>query len=74
MRPKKFDLLSPEQVEAEYGIPVGTQAVWRCTGRYGLSYIKMGRLVRYDRSAIESWLESRTINGEETNGDYDDWA
>ncbi len=65
MNIRKFDLLSPKQLEAEYGIPVGTQAIWRCTKRYSIPYLKVGRLVRYDRSAFERWLESRTINGKE---------
>ena len=73
MKTNKFDLLSPKQVEVEYGIPVGTQAVWRCTKRYAIPYLKLGRLVRYNRAAIEAWLESRTINGEGTNGDPYEW-
>jgi predicted DNA-binding transcriptional regulator AlpA len=73
MKTNKFDLLSPKQVEAEYGIPVGTQAIWRCTRRYPIPYIKLGRLVRYNRSAVETWLESRTINGEGTKGGLYDW-
>jgi hypothetical protein len=60
----EYDLLSPKQVEIEYGIPVGTQAVWRCTKRYAIPYIKLGRLVRYNRRDIELWLKSRTIGGE----------
>ncbi len=73
MKTNKFDLLSPKQVEEEYGIPVGTQAVWRCTKRYAIPYLKLGRLVRYNRAAIETWLESRTINGKGTKGGLYDW-
>jgi hypothetical protein len=56
-------LLTPCDFKNEYGIPEGTQAVWRSTGRYGLPYIKLGRLVRYRRSEIEAWLASRTMGG-----------
>jgi predicted DNA-binding transcriptional regulator AlpA len=73
MKTNKFDLLSPKQVEADYGIPVGTQAIWRSTKRYAIPYIKLGRLVRFDRATIETWLASRTVNGEGTNGAYNDW-
>lgn len=73
MTTEKCDFLSPKQFETEYGVPVGTQAVWRCTGRYGLPYVKVGHNVRYRRSAIEAWLESRTVNGEGTEGHYNDW-
>jgi len=56
------DLLSPGEIESQYGINSTTQAVWRSTNRYGwrdLS-IKVGRLVRMRRSVLEKWLDSRT--------------
>lgn len=37
----------------------GTLSVWRSTGRYGLPFIKIGRKVRYRRSDLAAWLESR---------------
>ena len=52
---------SPEA--AEYiGVSESTIVVWRCTGRYKIPFIKVGRLVRYRRSDLEAWLESRTLN------------
>ncbi len=56
------DILLPEEVAAEYRIPVATQYVWRCNNRYGFRDlgIKMGRSLRYRRSDIESWISSRT--------------
>lgn len=40
-----------------------TLEVWRTTKRYPeLEYIKVGRLVRYKREAIERFLESRTVS------------
>lgn len=57
----KSDLVSPPEVEEDYGIPEPTQAVWRCTNRYGWRdiTIKLGRRVAYRRSDIELWLDSR---------------
>lgn len=55
--------LTPDDLESIYGIPKGTQAVWRCTGRYALPYIKVGRNVRYRREAIEEWLKGRERGG-----------
>ena len=57
----KSDLVFPPDVEIEYKIPVSTQAVWRCTNRYGWRdmTIKLGRRIAYRRSDIELWLESR---------------
>ncbi len=55
------ELLSQETVEGDYGIPVGTQNVWRSTNRYGWRdiSIKVGRSIRYKRADIEQWFESR---------------
>lgn len=52
-------LLTPKDLETLYGIPRRTQAIWRCTGRYNLPYVKVGRNVRYRPEAIEAWLKSR---------------
>jgi hypothetical protein len=55
------ELLSPIDIDREYGIPPNTQAIWRCTNRYGFGslVIKVGRSVRYKRADFEHWLESR---------------
>ena len=37
-----------------------TLSVWRSTGRYALPFVKIGRKVRYRRSDLAAWLESRT--------------
>jgi len=55
------ELLTPPEVEKQYGIDAGTLAVWRCTRRYALAYIKVGRMIRYRRRDIEAFLESRTV-------------
>ena len=53
--------LLTEQEAAEFlGVSPGTLAVWRCTGRYDLRYVKAGRWVRYRPEHLEEWLESRT--------------
>lgn len=56
------DIITPEQVEADYKIPVTTQRAWKCTNRYGWRdlTIKRGRCVVYRRSAVEQWFTSRT--------------
>ena len=41
-----------------------TMEVWRCTKRYDLPFIKVGRLVRYRRSDLLKWLASRTQGGD----------
>ena len=49
------DLLSDREATAYLGLAPGTLAVWRSTGRYGLQYIKLGRCIRYRRSALDSF-------------------
>ncbi|WP_330330329.1 helix-turn-helix domain-containing protein [Streptomyces sp. NBC_00536] len=60
------ELLSPRQVESEYGFSVQTLANWRWTEQ-GPDYIKTspgrGGRIRYKRSAIERWLDERTVSG-----------
>ncbi|MBB0243887.1 helix-turn-helix domain-containing protein [Streptomyces alkaliphilus] len=58
------ELLSPKQVQAEYGFSLQTLANWRWMGE-GPAYIKTtpgrsGR-VMYRRSAIEAWLDAQTV-------------
>ena len=57
-------LLPPPEAAAYIGVTENTLSVWRCVGRYAIPFIKVGRLVRYRRSDLDAWLESRThING-----------
>lgn len=58
------ELLSPRQVDAEYGIPYLTLQGWRWRG-IGPAYIKMssgrGGRIKYRRSVIETWLDTQTV-------------
>lgn len=55
-------LLTPTQVAEFLGITIGTLSVWRCTGRYPLSFIKVGRRVMYRQSDVESFIEGRVYD------------
>ena len=60
------ELVLPTTLAKELKVTVGTLAVWRCTGRYDLPYIKVGSLVRYIRPGIEEWKRKRLhVNGSE---------
>jgi len=49
---------------AEYlGVTAGTLAVWACTQRHGLKFYRVGGAVRYKRSDLNEWLESRAQGG-----------
>jgi predicted DNA-binding transcriptional regulator AlpA len=58
--PARF--LTTEQVSALTGIAVQTLNNWRSTRRGGPPWLKLsGKLVRYEREAVEAWLASRTV-------------
>ncbi len=53
--------LVDDKAAAEYiGVSAGTLSVWRSTGRYNLPFVKVGRLVRYDKAVLDAWLDART--------------
>ena len=56
-------LLTPKQVSDFLGISEQTLAIWRCNKRYALSYVKVGRYVRYRYGDVLTFIQSRTING-----------
>lgn len=56
------DLLSNEQAAAYLGITPRTLEVWRCTKRYLIPFIKVGRLVKYRKSALEDFLLQQTVD------------
>lgn len=56
------DLLDEREAAKYIGVGEGTLPVWRCTNRYNLPYLKIGRLVRYRKSDLDLWLDSRVKN------------
>ncbi|HUX81496.1 MAG TPA: helix-turn-helix domain-containing protein [Halothiobacillus sp.] len=48
--------ITPAETSQILGATVGTLEVWRCTGRYNLPYVKVGRLVRYPLKGIAEFL------------------
>jgi len=66
------NLLTPIKTAELLGVTVGTLSVWRCTKRYPLNFIKIGKKVLYDANDIEKFIKTRTIEivnaGEMSNG------
>lgn len=56
-------LLTRDEAAEYLGVKPQTLSVWACAKRYELPYVKVGRLVRYRRDDLDSWLESRTARG-----------
>jgi hypothetical protein len=52
-------LVSPKAVAEDLNVTEGTLQVWRSTGRYDLSYIKIGGKVMYRIADVNNFIESR---------------
>lgn len=55
-------LLSPEDLADYLAVPVKSIYNWRTTGK-GPRGIKVGRLVRYRKADVDSWLERNADQG-----------
>lgn len=58
------DLLTREQAAQYLGVTPNTLAVWACTHRYPLPFVKIGRLVKYRRADLEAFILRQTMNKE----------
>lgn len=50
------DLLTPEQASKCISVPTATLAVWRCTNRVVIPFVKIGRAVRYRKSDLDAFI------------------
>jgi excisionase family DNA binding protein len=54
------NMLTVAQAADYLGTKPQTLGIWRCTGRYSIPYVKVGRNVRYRRADLDRFLRSRT--------------
>jgi len=59
----KPQLLDPEATAEFLGMSAGTLAVWRCTRRYDLPYVRVGAKIMYALDDLAAWIESRKERG-----------
>lgn len=52
------NLLTPKKAAETLGVAIGTLAVWRCTARYPLPFVKIGRRVMYREQDINNFIEN----------------
>lgn len=57
------DLLTPEAAATLLGMSSRTLATWRSKRRHGLPYIRVGGRIRYSKTSLLSWLQSRHQTG-----------
>ena len=55
-------LLNRKEAARYLGVSPGTLAIWACTKRYDLQYLKLGRSVRYRRSELDRFLEQSLVS------------
>lgn len=53
--------LTRREAAAYLRVSPSTLAVWSCTKRYNLPYVKVGRLVQYQLSDLDQFISSRTV-------------
>lgn len=58
---EKDRLLTTQETAELLDVSPQTLEVWRCTKRYQLAYVKIGRNVRYPSSEILKFITSRTM-------------
>lgn len=51
------DLLTRKEAAEYLGVADRTLAIWKCTGRYDLPYVKIGRLVKYKKADLDKFIE-----------------
>jgi predicted DNA-binding transcriptional regulator AlpA len=59
------ELLTQETLAVELKMRPQSLADWRHRGK-GPDYIKVGQLVRYRRSDVQRWLDTRAVSHQET--------
>ena len=55
------NLMTDKEAAIYLNLAVNTLAVWRCTKREALPFIKLGRAVRYRKSDLDNWLNANTV-------------
>ncbi len=55
-------MMTPQQAADYLGVNVQTLGIWRCTRRYPLSFVKVGRKVCYRKADLDRFIQQRTEN------------
>jgi hypothetical protein len=61
----KPELLDSKQAAEFLNLSPDTLAVWRCTRRYDLPYVKVGHSVAYDLRDLLAFIERRKVHRKE---------
>lgn len=56
-------LLTRKEAAVYLGVSERTLAIWKCTGRYSLPVVKIGRLAKYRKADLDAFIMSRVQAG-----------
>lgn len=56
-----LELVDERRAAEILGVRPNTLSVWRCTRRYDLPYVKVGRTVRYRLTDLQAFIEQSTV-------------
>lgn len=57
-------LMTRKEAAAWLGVAPGTLSVWKCTKRYNLPVIKIGKLARYRLSDLQEFVKQNAVKFE----------
>ncbi len=57
-RSSEQKLLNTAEAAQYIGITPGTLEVWRCVKRHDIAHLKIGRLIRYRKTDLDTFLAS----------------
>ena len=58
---QRVERFTTDQAAKYLGVSRATLETWRCTGRYNLPFVRVGRSVRYNRTDLDAFLSRRTV-------------
>jgi hypothetical protein len=58
------ELLSPQEAAVKLRTTCGTLAVWRCTRRKPLRFVRMGRKIFYKSEDLQAFIDEQTDPGD----------
>jgi excisionase family DNA binding protein len=58
------ELLTRKEAAAYLGVKEHSLAVWACTKRYPLPFVRIGRLVKYRKSDLDAFIVRNTVASE----------
>ena len=58
-------LLSRREAAIYLGLSEQTLAIWKCTKRYELPFVKIGRLIKYKKADLDAFISKNASSSEQ---------